>query len=74
MSEIPTLYLTQGSGNNFKPMLVCNQLGIECNRKYVDVVSGENRQPEFMSINPQGVVPYMVLGSGEGIGESNAIA
>ena len=74
MQEAPTLYLTQGSGNNFKPMLVCQQLGLQCNRKYIDVLVGENRQQSYLDINPQGVVPFMTLADGTGLGESNAIA
>jgi len=74
MKNISTLYLTQGSGNSFKPALIARQLNIECNKKYVDVLSGETRKPEFLAINPQGVVPYLTLKNGTGIGESNAIA
>ena len=74
MQEDMTLYLTQGSGNSFKPALVTRQLGIACNTKYIDVLSGETRKPEYLAINPQGVVPYLMLADGTGIGESNAIA
>ena len=74
MQEQMTLYLTQGSGNSFKPALIARQLGIECNKKYIDVLSGETRKSEYLSINPQGVVPYLMLADGTGIGESNAIA
>ena len=74
MQDAPTLYLTQGSGNNFKPMLVCHQLGLKCNRIYIDVLAGETRQQPFLDINPQGVVPYLMLADGTGLGESNAIA
>jgi len=74
MQDNMTLYLTQGSGNSFKPALVARQLGVNCETKYVDVLSGETRTPEFLAINPQGVVPYLMLADGTGIGESNAIA
>ena len=57
MQEHMTLYLTQGSGNSFKPALVARQLGINCETKYIDVLSEETRKPEFLAINPQGVVP-----------------
>lgn len=70
----PTLYLTQGSGNSFKPMLVARQLGLSCEIRYMDVLAGETRQPPFLGINPLGVVPYMTLPDGTGLGESNAIA
>ena len=74
MDQKPTLYVTQGSGNNIKPMLVAHQLGLDCNVKYINVLAGETRQPEFLAINPLGVVPYMQLADGTGLGESNAIA
>lgn len=74
MTNIPTLYLTQGSGNSIKPMLVASQLGKECHVKYMDVLGGETRQQPFLNINPLGVVPYLVLPDGTGLGESNAIA
>jgi len=69
-----TLYLTQGSGNSFKPALVAHCLQIACEKKYIDVLSGDTRKPEFLSINPLGVVPYLKLNDDIGIGESNAIA
>ncbi len=74
MGSIPTLYVTQGSGNNIKPVLVAHQLGLDCHLKYINVLAGETRQPEFLAINPLGVVPYMALPDGTGLGESNAIA
>ena len=74
MEQMPTIYVTQGSGNNIKPMLVASQLGLACNVKYIDVLGGETKSPEFLKINPLGVVPFMVLPDGTGLGESNAIA
>ncbi|MFT6877583.1 MAG: glutathione S-transferase [Granulosicoccus sp.] len=74
MTQIPTLYVTQGSGNSFKPMQVAAQLGLPCNVNYLNVLAGESRKPEFLSINPLGQLPYMVLDGGVGVGESNAIA
>lgn len=74
MTQTPTLYVTQGSGNSFKPMQVAAQLGLQCNVDYLNVLAGESRTPEFLSINPLGQLPYMVLDGGVGVGESNAIA
>ena len=74
MQNTPTLYLTQGSGNSFKPALVARQLGFDCNVRYKNVLAGETRQAPFMEINPLGVVPFMTLPNGAGLGESNAIA
>ena len=68
------LYLTFGSGNSFKPALLLRQTGKTCASRYVDVLAGESRKPEFLAVNPRGQVPYLVLADGRGIGESNAIA
>jgi len=74
MAQIPTLYVTQGSGNSFKPMQIAAQLGVKCNVNYLNVLAGESRTPEFLSINALGQLPYMVLDGGVGLAESNAIA
>ena len=68
-----TVYVTQGSGNSFKPALALTQLGIVHRLCFVDVLAGETRQPAFMAINPMGQVPYLVDASGRGLGESNAM-
>jgi len=69
-----TLFYTPRSGNSFKPALVLRQTGRACDLRPIDVLGGENRTPEFLRINPRGQVPYLVLGDGRGLGESNAIA
>lgn len=74
MTSTPTLFVTQGSGNSVKPMMVAAHLGSRCNVKYLNVLNGESRTEEFLSINPLGQLPYMLLDNGVGLGESNAIA
>lgn len=74
MSQLATLYLTPGSGNSYKPMLVKHQLALTLEVKLLNVLVGETRRPEFLKINPLGVVPYLVLANGTGLGESNALA
>ena len=74
MQNKSRLYLTQGSGNSFKPALVARQMGLDCEHKYINVLAGETREPDYLAINPQGVVPYLTYPDGTGIGESNAIA
>lgn len=69
-----SLYVTQGSGNSFKPALLLRQTGRACALHFVDVLAGGSRTPDFLAINPRGQVPYLVLEDGRGIGESNAIA
>lgn len=77
MSAAHTLYITAGSGNSFKPMLVLRQRGGEappCVIRPVDVLGGETRTPAFLAVNPRGQVPFLVTASGQRLGESNAIA
>jgi glutathione S-transferase len=68
-----TLYMTPGSGNCFKPFLAMKQLGIPFRKIVIDVLKGETRQPQYLAINANGTVPYLVLANGRGIGESNAM-
>lgn len=67
------LFACLGSGNCLKPWLAMHQLGIPFEMSLIDVLSGEQKSPEYLSINPLGVVPYMITSDGQGIGESNAM-
>ena len=67
------LYACLGSGNCFKPWLVMKQLGISFDLHLIDVLSGEQKSEAFLAINPAGVVPFLDIGAGQGIGESNAM-
>tara|TARA_B100000902_G_C27068013_1_gene792564 strand:- start:184 stop:807 length:624 start_codon:yes stop_codon:yes gene_type:complete len=40
----------------------------------IDMASGENRNPDFLKINPAGVLPCLELDNGKVIGEVTAIA
>lgn len=50
-----------------------NQLGQSFELTLVDVLKGEQKSPEYLKINPLGVVPYLETKTGHGIGESNAM-
>ena len=67
------LYACLGSGNCFKAWLALQQLNEPFEFRLVDVLAGEQKSPEFLAINPMGVVPYMITADGVGIGESNAM-
>lgn len=67
------LFACLGSGNCFKPWLLMNQLGIEFELALIDVLKGEQKSPDYLAINPLGVVPYLETDTGRGIGESNAM-
>ncbi|MCV3272546.1 glutathione S-transferase family protein [Roseobacter sinensis] len=67
------LYACLGSGNCFKPWLAMHQLEIPFELVLIDVLKGEQKSPEYLSISPLGVVPHLVTETGHGIGESNAM-
>ncbi|MEP5758361.1 MAG: glutathione S-transferase family protein [Litoreibacter sp.] len=67
------LYACLGSGNCFKPWLAMHQLGIPFEITMIDVLTGEQKSRDYLSVNPMGVVPYLVTKDGHGIGESNAM-
>jgi len=68
-----TLYATIGSGNCYKAHLVMMQLKIAYRTEMIDVLKGETRQPRYLAINPNGTVPFLCLGDGRTIAESNAM-
>lgn len=67
------LYACLGSGNCMKPWLALNQTGRDFELILVDVLIGEQKSDSFLAINPLGVVPYLQIDDGVGIGESNAM-
>ncbi|HEY9694741.1 MAG TPA: glutathione S-transferase family protein [Oculatellaceae cyanobacterium] len=67
------LYDYFSSGNCYKIRLLLTQLQIPFQRIDVDILKGESRTPEFLTINPNGRVPVLETESGQFITESNAI-
>ncbi len=65
-------YTNPLSPNCRKVDAVAKQLGIPLNYKQVDVVKGGTRTPEYLAINPNGMVPALVDGDVT-LWESNAI-
>lgn len=49
------------------------QLGISNQLRLVNVLKREQKSPEFLSVNPLCLVPYLITPHGTGIGESNAM-
>lgn len=47
--------------------------GIDVDTVQVDIFSGENMQPDFLAINPRGVLPTLQLDNGTVISETSAI-
>lgn len=67
------LYADPRSGNCFKVWLLLHLLDLPFQWISVDILNRETRTPEFLAMNPQGMVPVLQLHSGESLYESNAI-
>ena len=67
------LYACLGSGNCMKPWLALQQLGHSFELSLVDVLKGEQKSPDYLALNPLGVVPFMETETGLHLGESNAM-
>ena len=67
------IYGDARSGNCYKLKLICALRGLEHEWIPVDVVQGETRRSEFLSLNPNGQIPVCVTDDGEVLTESNAI-
>ncbi len=67
------LYDSQVSGNCYKVRLLLAQLGLDCERREIDVVDRSGRSELLGEINPALRVPTLVLDDGRALAESNAI-
>ncbi|MFD2179230.1 glutathione S-transferase family protein [Veronia pacifica] len=61
------------SGNCLKVKHILSFLGIEHQWIHVNILENETKTPEFLSINPNGKIPAVVLDDGRVLCESNAI-
>jgi glutathione S-transferase len=67
------LYNDQDSGNSYKIRLLLTQMGIDFERIDIDLVGDETRTERFRARNPLGQTPFIELGDGRVLAESNAI-
>lgn len=67
------LYDYLNSGNGYKCRLTMKALGIPYEYRFVDILKGETRTPEFLAINPNGKIPVLVVPDRGPIAESHAI-
>jgi glutathione S-transferase len=67
------LYDSAVSGNCYKVRLVAAQLGLELERRPVDVVDRSRRQQILGGLNPALRIPILVLDDGRALAESGAI-
>lgn len=56
----------------YRVRIAMNIKGIECEREFVHLRKGDNRTPEYLALNPQGVVPTLAVDEAA-IGQSLAI-
>ncbi|KAH8331065.1 hypothetical protein KR067_011085, partial [Drosophila pandora] len=66
-------YYMPGSGGCRTVLMVAKALGLELNKKMLNVKAGEQMTPEFLKINPQHTIPTLV-DNGFSVWESRAIA
>jgi glutathione S-transferase len=62
------------SSNVQKAMWAVGELGLECNRIDVGGAFGKNKEPEYLAMNPNGLVPVLEEEDGFLLWESNSIA
>ena len=67
------LYQMQDSGNCYKVRLLAHQLGLPLELVDIDILKGESRTDDFLSLNPNGRVPTAEFEDGRTLAESNAI-
>jgi glutathione S-transferase len=67
------LYNSQASGNCYKVRLLLGHLGLDYERREMDVVDRSNRREVLGDLNPALRVPTLVLDDGRPLAESNAI-
>lgn len=67
------LYDYLPSGNGYKVRLLLRRLGLPYELVELDIMKGETRTPDFLSLNPNGRIPALRLEDGTVLAESNAI-
>jgi glutathione S-transferase len=73
--EVPLLrfYDFHESGNGYKVRLLLSHLQIPHERIEMDILQGETRTADFLALNPNGRIPFVVFDEGRRLAESNAI-
>ncbi len=71
--ETPRLYDFLPSGNGYKIRLLLTQIGMPFERIEINILKGESRTTNFLSINQNGKIPVLEISEGKYLAESNAI-
>lgn len=66
------VYINERSGNSYKPLLLLSMLGVSYETVAIDLARREQKRPEYLKINPRGLVPALEDG-GAVIWDSTAI-
>ncbi len=61
------------SGNCLKVKWTADHLGVDYDWMEIDVLLGSTRTEEFLTLNPSGQVPAVILPDGRALSQSNAI-
>lgn len=67
------MYGNWRSAAAFRVRIALNLKGIACEETFIDLDAGDQHQPEFRRINPQGAVPALFDGDGPPLTQSLAI-
>ena len=67
------LYDSQLAPNPRRVRMFMAEKGVTCETIPVDIIKGENLTPEFLAMNPRGLLPTLVLEDGTVLDESVAI-
>jgi len=57
-----TIYHWEPNANSGKPMLAAAEKGVEYESAYLDMLSFDHHQPEYLKVNPNGTIPALVHG------------
>jgi len=68
-----TLYHGWRSSASRRVRLCLAEKGLAFESKVVDLVKGEHHSPEFLKLNPNGVIPLLILEDGRALYESGTI-
>ena len=73
---MPQNYILHGavrSSAAYRVRIALNLKGVTFREIFLDTVSGEHRRPEYLAINPQGLVPTLIAPDGAVVTQSLAI-
>src|ERR1043165_1795135 len=68
-----TLYHGWRSSASRRVRLCLAEKGLPFEGKIIDLVKGEHHSPDFLKLNPNGVIPPLILEDGRSFYESGAI-